>query len=83
MKTATVRQLRHTFGDVMRWVEDGERVTIRKRGKIIALLTPPPIVEPSPRQRVNLAARLKSRDQGQMIPAEMMKDILEFNKGLV
>jgi antitoxin (DNA-binding transcriptional repressor) of toxin-antitoxin stability system len=42
MKTATVRQLRHDFGSVLNWVEAGEAVGISKRGRIIALLSPPP-----------------------------------------
>ena len=41
MKTATVRELRHAFGSVIRWVEGGESVELRKRGKIIAVLQPP------------------------------------------
>ena len=61
MKTATVRQLRHDFGTVLSWVEEGEPVEISKRGKIIALLTPPPpSPKPSrPRKRPDFAARLK------------------------
>jgi antitoxin (DNA-binding transcriptional repressor) of toxin-antitoxin stability system len=42
MKTANVRQLRHNFGSVLDWVTDGEQVEIVKKGKIIALLSPPP-----------------------------------------
>jgi prevent-host-death family protein len=42
MKTANVRQLRHAFGDVMEWVADGQQVKIVKKGKVIALLSPPP-----------------------------------------
>ncbi|MGO8930497.1 MAG: type II toxin-antitoxin system prevent-host-death family antitoxin [Limisphaerales bacterium] len=42
MKTANVRQLRHAFGDVMDWVADGQQVKIVKKGKVIALLSPPP-----------------------------------------
>jgi antitoxin (DNA-binding transcriptional repressor) of toxin-antitoxin stability system len=41
MKTANVRQLRHAFGDVMNWITDGEQVEIVKKGKVIALLSPP------------------------------------------
>ena len=44
MKSANVRQLRHDFGSVMNWVADGEQVEIVKKGKIIALLSPPPPV---------------------------------------
>jgi antitoxin (DNA-binding transcriptional repressor) of toxin-antitoxin stability system len=42
MKTANVRQLRHAFGDVMDWITEGEQVEIVKKGKVIALLSPPP-----------------------------------------
>ncbi len=41
MKTATVRELRHAFGSVIRWVEGGESVALKKRGKVIAVLQPP------------------------------------------
>jgi len=60
MKTATVRQLRHDFGSVLNWVEEGEAVSISKRGKVVALLSPPP---PNRRhrgpKRPDFAARLK------------------------
>ena len=42
MKTANVRQLRHAFGDVMAWIIEGQQVEIVKKGKVIALLSPPP-----------------------------------------
>jgi prevent-host-death family protein len=42
MKTANVRQLRREFGTVLKWVADGEQVEIVKKGKTIALLSPPP-----------------------------------------
>jgi antitoxin (DNA-binding transcriptional repressor) of toxin-antitoxin stability system len=48
MKSANVRQLRHDFGSVMSWLADGEQVEIVKKGKIIALLSPPP---PSPKPK--------------------------------
>ena len=60
MKTATVRQLRHDFGSVFAWVEQGESVCISRRGKPIAWLTPPPApLSPKPRKRPDFAARLK------------------------
>lgn len=42
MKTANVRQLRHDFGSVLDWVIEGQQVEIVKKGKVIALLSPPP-----------------------------------------
>ena len=34
MKTATLRKLRHDFGSVFAWVEQGEPVGISKRGNV-------------------------------------------------
>jgi antitoxin (DNA-binding transcriptional repressor) of toxin-antitoxin stability system len=60
MKTATVRQWRHDFGNVLNWVEAGESVGISKRGVIVALLTPPPAPrQPKPRRRPDFLGRLK------------------------
>jgi antitoxin (DNA-binding transcriptional repressor) of toxin-antitoxin stability system len=42
MKTANVRQLRHDFGSVLDWVAEGQRVEIVKKGKVVAILSPPP-----------------------------------------
>lgn len=40
MKTATVREIRHEFGRVLGWVEDGEQVEITKRKRVVARLVP-------------------------------------------
>ncbi len=40
MKTATVRELRNQYRNVLGWVEAGEEVVISKRGKVIARLVP-------------------------------------------
>jgi prevent-host-death family protein len=82
MKSATVRQLRHDFGTVLKWVEAGEPVEISKRGKVVALITPPPApVRARAVKRPDFAARLKLRDGDRVIPARAMNDILDFNKG--
>ena len=60
MKTATLRKLRHDFGSVFAWVEQGEPVRISKRGRIIALLSPPPPSKPAKsKKRPDFTARLK------------------------
>ena len=82
MKTATIRQVRHDFSTVLDWVGEGEQVEISKRGKVVALLSPPPAVKPPrARKRPDLAARLKLRDGGHVIAARAMNDILDDNKG--
>jgi len=40
MKVATVADLRNHFARVSQWIEDGEKVEIRKRGKAFATLSP-------------------------------------------
>lgn len=40
MKTATVRDLRNNFAKLETWLEAGERVEIRRRGKPVAVLNP-------------------------------------------
>jgi antitoxin (DNA-binding transcriptional repressor) of toxin-antitoxin stability system len=40
MKVATVADLRNHFARVSQWIEDGEKIEIRKRGKVFAMLSP-------------------------------------------
>jgi prevent-host-death family protein len=59
MKTATVRDVRHKFGDVIASVEQGESVAISKRGEIIAIISPPPFEKKTPRKKPDFAGRMK------------------------
>jgi len=40
MKTATIRDLRHDFSRVAKWIDDGEKVAITRRGHEFAVLAP-------------------------------------------
>lgn len=42
MKTATIRDLRNSFPQVARWIEEGESVEITRSGKPFARLAPLP-----------------------------------------
>ncbi len=82
MKTATIRLIHHDFGSVLNWVDEGEQVAVTRRGKIVALLTAPPMPARSRnRKRPDFAARLKLRDGARVIPAAVMADILDYDKG--
>ena len=73
MKTATLRKLRHDFGSVFAWVEQGEPVDISKRGKIIALLTPPRNPKPvKPKKCPDFAARLKRIYGDLVLPGDVV-----------
>ena len=41
MKTATIRQVRHDFSTVLRWVAEGEEVTVLNRTRPVARICPP------------------------------------------
>jgi prevent-host-death family protein len=75
MKTATLRELRHDFGSVLAWVEQGEPVGISKRGKIIALVTPSPRPSPvKPKKRPDFAARLKRIYGDLVLPGDVVAE---------
>lgn len=60
METASSWQMRHDFSTALEWIDAGEHVEISKRGKFVALLSPPPPVKaPRSRERPDFAARLK------------------------
>jgi antitoxin (DNA-binding transcriptional repressor) of toxin-antitoxin stability system len=59
MKKATIRQVRHDFGRVLEWVQEGEEVEIQKYGKIVAILSPPVRKKGSKKARPDFAERFK------------------------
>ena len=61
MKTATVRQVRHDFGSVLKLVQGGEEVTITLRSKPVARLVLPVAVPARPAKRPDFASRLAAR----------------------
>ena len=50
MKTASVRELRQNFPQIMEWIADGEQVAVTMRRKVVARLVPeypPEKIKPS------------------------------------
>jgi prevent-host-death family protein len=74
MKTANVRQLRHAFGDVMDWVTDGQQVKIVKKGKVIALLSPPPRSNPKKVKLPDFAARQNRIFGDRVLPGNIVAE---------
>ena len=74
MKTANVRQLRHAFGDVMEWVAGGQQVEIVKKGKVIALLSPPPRANRKKVKLPDFAARQNRIFGGQVLPGNIVAE---------
>ena len=74
MKTANVRQLRHAFGEVMHWVTEGQQVKIVKRGKVIALLSPPPRSKLRKFKLPDFAARQKRIFGDRVLPGNIVAE---------
>jgi len=74
MKTANVRQLRHAFGEVMNWVAEGHQVKIVKKGKVIALLSPPPPSKPKKFKLPDFAARQKRILGDRVLPGNIVAE---------
>lgn len=79
MKTASIRELKHDTTTVLEWVEAGERVEIRKRGKPVAILSRPNGKRAATR-RPNFLARLKSI-YGNQVMADTATDLLADERG--
>lgn len=60
MKIASIRELRHDTAAVLGWVEAGESVEIRRRGKLVAVLAPPARPVSQSAVRPDFGARLKT-----------------------
>jgi prevent-host-death family protein len=41
MRTANIRELKHTTSIVLEWVEQGESVEITRRNKVVGVIVPP------------------------------------------
>ncbi|HEY5894554.1 MAG TPA: hypothetical protein VIT91_15135 [Chthoniobacterales bacterium] len=48
MKTTNIRELKHATSMVLGWVEQGETVEVRRRDKVVAILSPPPTPKEKP-----------------------------------
>jgi prevent-host-death family protein len=74
MKTATIRQVRHDFGTVLKWVADGEEVTVLNRTRPVARICP---LRPQPSARVKMpdfAARAKAIFGDRIIPNAVLRE---------
>jgi antitoxin (DNA-binding transcriptional repressor) of toxin-antitoxin stability system len=80
MKVATVADLRNRFAQVSHWIENGERVEIRKRGKAFATLSPPPGRSKRAVAWPNLEARL-NRLFPHPVPGKPAADLVSEGRG--
>jgi prevent-host-death family protein len=68
MKTATVRDLRNNFASVAKWIEHGEQITITRKGKNFATLSPAATIRTKRDLRAAWRERLKKyKPVGRMV----------------
>ena len=60
MKTATIRQVRLDLGTVLKWVAQGEEVTVLNRTRPVARICPPRAQAASVFKMPDFAARAKA-----------------------
>jgi prevent-host-death family protein len=83
MKTASVRELRNRYTQLLKWLEAGEEITITRRGVAIARLVP---VHGAKARRgfdwSQSAAFALDRLQLRPLTEQESADVLDQNKGL-
>ena len=74
MKTATIRQVRHDFGTVLKWVAEGEEVTVLNRTRPVARICPPRAQAPAKFKMPDFAARTKAVFGNKIIPNAVLRE---------
>jgi antitoxin (DNA-binding transcriptional repressor) of toxin-antitoxin stability system len=74
MKTATIRQVRHDFGTVLKWVAQGEEVTVLNRTRPVARICPPRAPAPAPFKLPDFAARAKTIFGDRIVPNAVLRE---------
>jgi len=78
MKTATVADLRNNFATISKWIDDGEAVTITKRGIPFATLAPAHRRKSPP--PLNWQARLNQRFPQGPVSGDIQQ-VLDYDRG--
>lgn len=81
MKTATVRDLRTKFPVLARWMDNGERIEITRRGRVVAHLTPAAGGKGGKLKKPDMMKRLREIYGDYVMPDEEVRWILDHNKG--
>jgi len=81
MKTASVRDLRHRFGSLLTWINEGKEIQITMRRRVIARLVAEKCAASGNTKMPDFAARLKKIHGEKVLPVDLAAAILADNKG--
>jgi prevent-host-death family protein len=81
MKTATVRDLRNRYTELLAWLAAGQEILITQRGKAIARLVPESQAKNRPVDWSQSPAVRRDRSQMRQLGAAESRDILQESFG--
>jgi antitoxin (DNA-binding transcriptional repressor) of toxin-antitoxin stability system len=81
MKSASVRDLRHHFGNLLTWIKEGQEIKITLRRRVVARLVPEPPQKRVAVKRPDFAKRLKKIHGRRTISSAAARALLAENKG--
>ncbi len=81
MRTATVRDLRNQYLNLLRWLRAGEEIVITRRGKAVAKLVPMPAETPAGVEWAESAAVRRDRSASRPLSAAESSEIVHDASG--
>ena len=81
MKTATITQIRHDFGEVLSWIMDGEEVIITKHSRSIARLLPVVPKEDRHVKMPDFSARMENIFGSRILKSKEIQGVIDYDRG--
>ncbi|MEI7818162.1 MAG: type II toxin-antitoxin system prevent-host-death family antitoxin [Desulfuromonadales bacterium] len=81
MKTATVRQVRHDFGEVLSWIMEGEEVIITKHSRSVARMLPIVTKEGSHVKMPDFSARMEKVFGSRILKSKELQSVIDYDRG--
>ena len=81
MRTATVRDLRNRYTDLLGWIEAGEEIVITRRGKAVARLVPEAAPRAGTVDWTQSAAVMRDRSKDRILSAEESAQLIHDASG--
>jgi len=83
MRTANIRELKHSTTTVLGWVEQGESVQITRFNKVVAILAPPPTGKPGKKRAIRRDFEKDLREIfGDRILPTTGTELVDYDRGL-
>jgi antitoxin (DNA-binding transcriptional repressor) of toxin-antitoxin stability system len=81
MRTASIREVRHDLSRILEWVANGEEVTITKRRRTVARLSPPGARKSTRKPMPDIGGRLQKVFGRKVISDQAVRAVLDESRG--